>query len=815
MNIIIKHTLKNIFKNPFRSLVLIVCVMVTCLTAYLTLDMSGSIEDIFVAYTADMLGDVDLEIDSAGNIDDSFFTELPECDVFYIAGTSNKVATRDPKQYSYEYVQDLSIMGMDIDMAKKLDFFKEEFTLTASEVAISKTYAEKFEIEIGDTVMLRDEKGEPHDYTVKAILSESGVFIPKDKYTAVVNTEAIKMLLLKDELKYHSLLVNVVDDNQIDTVCNYLEENYPEYTVIRVRGNEDIQEVVGQMVSIFAILFVITFLMVIFVTVSLSEKIVNERMAVIGTLRSLGISGGVTTAILLIENIAYAVLGFIFGTLFYGAIREGFLGSMISVSEGTIPISPMQPWIYVVVLIGAIIIECFTPVVELSKAVKVAIRDIIFSNKDTDYKFSDKKTIAGIIMLVLGTIMIIFKNAFLNITSIIIVVIAVTMIVPKLFRLISNIFSKVFGKANMYIAELAATEMGTKKSTVSNSILCLTITALVIALLAASNGLFEVADYQSYDADILGIGLDTSDKNYRYIESIEGVTEVQFIQNTTDKLIINGEEMRGYWDIYGLPQGDMFVGIPNLPETLANDECVLCALYADKLGIKEGDTVEFTFKSEYLFPITKSLKVVAITDSALYSSSPLMVLSEDFFQDVYHTSLGGILIRCEDVELVKDTIDKHSLDQKFIYFTYDEFQAELESEKAGISMAITAAIVIGVVLSIIGISGNQILGFEARRREYAVMYSTSMTRKQISRLIFQETFLSIGTSVILGTILGFILTIFIKRAVYALLIPLPVGLGIGQYIQMAVVLIFIMVVTSLKPIKLLKKMKIAEELKYE
>lgn len=815
MNIVIKHTLKNIFKNPFRSLVLIVCVMVTCLTAYLTLDMSGSIEEMFIAYTADMLGDVDLEIDSGSNIDDSFFADLPECDVFYIAATSNKVATRDPKQYSYEYVQDLSIMGMDIDMARKLDFFKEEFTLTDSDAAISETYAETFGIEIGDTVMLRDEKGEPHDFTVKAILSESGVFIPKDKYTAVVNIEAIKMLRLKDELKYHSLLVNVVDDNQIDTVCNYLEENYPEYTVIRVKGNEDIQEVVGQMVSIFAILFVITFLMVIFVTVSLSEKIVNERMAVIGTLRSLGISAGVTTAILLIENIAYAVLGFMFGTLIYGTIREGFLGSMISVSEGTIPISPMQPWIYVAVLLGAILIECFTPVVELSKAVKIAIRDIIFSNKDTDYKFSDKKTIAGIIMLVLGAIMIIFKNAFLNIVAIIIVVIGVTMIVPKLFRLISNIFAKVFGKANMYIAELAATEMGTKKSTISNSILCLTITALAIALLAAANGLFELADYQSFDSDIIGIGLDTSDKNYKYIESIEGVTEVQFIQNTTDKLIVNGEEMRGYWDIYGLPQGDMFVGIPDLPETLANDECVLCALYADKLGIEVGDTVEFTFKSEYLFPITKNLKVAAITDSALYSSSPLMVLSEDFFQDVYHTAIGGILIRCEDVEIVKDTIDKHSLDQTFLFFTSDEYTERIASEKAGISAAITAAIVIGVVLSIIGISGNQILGFEARRREYAVMYSTSMTRKQISRLIFQETFLSVGTSVILGTILGFILTIFIKRAVYALLIPLPVGLGIGQYVQMAVVLIFIMVVTSLKPIKLLKKMKIAEELKYE
>jgi len=44
---------------------------------------------------------------------------------------------------------------------------------------------------------------------------------------------------------------------------------------------------------------------------------------------------------------------------------------------------------------------------------------------------------------------------------------------------------------------------------------------------------------------------------------------------------------------------------------------------------------------------------------------------------------------------------------------------------------------------------------------------------------------------------------------------LPVGIGVTQCLLITVILIFIMVITSLRPLRLLKKMKIAEELKYE
>ena len=95
------------------------------------------------------------------------------------------------------------------------------------------------------------------------------------------------------------------------------------------------------------------------------------------------------------------------------------------------------------------------------------------------------------------------------------------------------------------------------------------------------------------------------------------------------------------------------------------------------------------------------------------------------------------------------------------------------------------------------------------------MYSTSMSRKQITRLIFQETLLSIGSSVLIGMIVGVVLSLLIRRTTVALTMTLPVGIGVTQCLLITVILIFIMVITSLRPLRLLKKMKIAEELKYE
>lgn len=818
MNIVLKHTLKNIFKKPFRSFVLTVCVMVTCLTAFLSLDMSGTIGDIITAYMADMLGSVDVEIISTKNIDMNMFNELPECMILTMDATSYPIATRDPEQYSYEYVKDFDIYGLDVDAACKMKIFKEAFELKQGQIAVSETYSKKFNCNVGDVIDVYDENGETHPFEVTKVLEETGVFIKEHNYTAVVNSEDLKTLIGKKSTGVKDMMIDVLDDDELDNVCAYFEKEHPEFTVSRVKGNMQIQEQIGSITMIFAVLFVVTFLMVIFVTISLSEKIVNERMSVIGTLLSIGISRKVTTFTLLMENVVYALIGYLGAMFIYGAIRTAIFSGIVALAEGSFAVSPTQSWIYIVVLIGAILVECTYPAITLIKTTKIAIRDIIFSNKDSEYKFSGKKTIAGIIMSVLGIILSFTGISMLMIVSIIIIVVGMTLVMPELTRIIADKLYSLFGKMNMPVAELAAKECGTKKNTVSNGVLCLTVAALSIALLAIAGGIAAVSTYVSYDADIYMSGATNEPDQYSYLQSIEGVTEIYYEHGTIDMPKING--VGGDTDIITImakSDQDIFVGLKDLPEKLAYDEVALSSSYCKKLGIKNGDTAEIKFKVTGLFPVTKQMKII-YTNSGLYSSQPVMIVNADFFEDVYHDAVSGIYIRCENdeaVDNVKAVIDKHTLDQEFYTQTFAEYKEEAEKSAASTQMVVKVALAFGIGLAVIGISGNQSLGFEARRREYAVMFSTSMTKEQIKSLIFSETFISMGSSVIVGTVLGGVLNWVIGRTGVAIGLPLPINLSIGQYISMAIVLVIVLLFTSLGPIKLLKKMNTSEELKYE
>lgn len=818
MNIVIKHTLKNIFKKPFRSIVLMLCVMVTCLTAFLALDMSGTIGDIITGYMADMLGTVDVEIISTKSIDMAMFDELPECVTLTMDATSYPVATRDPAQYSYEYVKDFNIYGLDVESAKRMEMFKEDVDIKEGQIGISTTYAEMFDIKVGDVIDVYDENGETHPFEVSSILGEFGVFIAKDEYTGVLNISDMASLVNRDTSNVREMMIDVVNDDEIDNVCDYLEKEHPEFTVTRVKGNKQIQSTIDTLVMVFVILFVVTFLMVIFVTISLSEKIVNERMAVIGTMLSLGISKGVTTFILLTENIIYGLTGYVGGLIIYNMIRTVLFQGMIQLMEGSVRVTPTQTWVYIVVLIGALLVECAYPAISLIKTTKIAIRDIIFSNKDTEYKFSKNRLIAGIVMFVLGLGLSFSGVGVLMIISVVFVVVAMTFIMPSLIKFISGKLYSLFGKLNMPVAELAAKECGTKKNTVSNTVLCLTVAALSMAIIAISGGLQKISEYVSYDADIYMTGSTYEPEQYSYLEDIEGVTEIYYEHASSDMLKINGiGEDSDIIEIMAKSDQDIFVGIKDIPEDLGYDEVFLSENYCKKLGIKDGDTAEIKFKGNSLFPVTKQMKVI-YANTTLYSSVPVMIVNADFFEDTYHDVVTGIYIRCESedaVASVKEVIDKHTLDQSFITKTFAEWKQESEQEGASMQMAVTIAMIFGIGLAIIGISGNQTLGFEARRREYAVMFSTSMTKEQIKSLIFAETFISMGSSVLVGTALGVLLNWIIGRTVVVIDFPIQVTMSVGQYIGMAVVLVIVLLFTSMGPIRLLKKMNTAEELKYE
>jgi ABC-type antimicrobial peptide transport system permease subunit len=149
--------------------------------------------------------------------------------------------------------------------------------------------------------------------------------------------------------------------------------------------------------------------------------------------------------------------------------------------------------------------------------------------------------------------------------------------------------------------------------------------------------------------------------------------------------------------------------------------------------------------------------------------------------------------------------------------TKQEILDEAAKDNASSGRIFGAVIITVLAMTCIGMITNQLIGFEGRKKECAVMLSTSMNRRKLSGLLFREMLITSVISATLGAVEGSFLLLVIKAAVEnseSLMIPnmrLPLAFVAAIWLGMAV----LFALTVLFPIKNMKKMKLSEQLKYE
>ena len=144
----------------------------------------------------------------------------------------------------------------------------------------------------------------------------------------------------------------------------------------------------------------------------------------------------------------------------------------------------------------------------------------------------------------------------------------------------------------------------------------------------------------------------------------------------------------------------------------------------------------------------------------------------------------------------------------------DEYMEEMKDIAGGELALLYMIIIIGASLSLIGIYSNQIVGFESRKRESAVLVSTAMSKGKLIKLFFGETMLSGIIAIGLGTVIGLVETVFLFKALNALM-EMKLFISVGQTVTFLLAIFFTFSITVIKTMKDINKMKIAEQLKYE
>ncbi len=815
MSILIKTTLRNIIGKPFRSLIVIFSIFVCSMTALFCFDIAKTESVFFVEAFKVMAGEGDISV-QGNDVDLSALpSDFPEYDYMdYRTLTEFKYNDVDGEYYVV-HVDRVRVTSVDITQAGIMDIVPTGLELGDGQVIVTQGYADTYECDIGDTITLHDKNGDPVELEVVNIVPTGTMNVMRRGRSCIVNENTGDILLAGRYLRPGHML-NIHDDSKVTQAINMLKEIFPDATVVRLTATDSMMESSKEFMGLMFMIFAIAFLLVIFITASLCERIVSERMSYIGTLRSLGLSARSTGLILLLENVFYALIGSVPGTIIYMIFRDSVISEIyISSSDMSNDIVPsLSPLVVIGVILGAIVIECVIPLRAQFKALKVSIRDIIFDNRDTEYKMSKTAIVLGFVFAVFGVVAFILRtDLFAAAACLIATVMAVAFLYPLILKGITTFMAKRMRKADNECWALASVETGSRKSSVGSGILSVSSSAMCVIILSIALSMMGSLGVDQYDCDVV-VDTTSDTAHYEFAERMDGVTETELLYGTSDTLLVQGDEVTA--QIYGMPEEGfkMYRGFTDVP-ALADGMIAVDSTWARRNGIAEGDTLSLTVNPDSVFPIVKSFTVAGTFNCLVKNNDEVtLITSLDDFVEIYHNSPSQLLIRCDDPADIVSKIETYGVGLYEEVQTSDEIRAKAEEDNRTSIIIFTSIIAVALGMTAIGIASNQLIGFEGRKKECAVMLSTAMTRNTLISILFRESLLSALISGTLGLLTGSLLVLVIRDALansktlylnieYNPLYTLLLWLG----------MIVLFALTVLFPIRSLKKMKISEQIK--
>ena len=298
---------------------------------------------------------------------EDFADGAPDCNILRMGGTTCYFDRRIDSDYSYVNRGQAMVMAVDPDEGRNMGVIRDDIVIGSKKVGIGKAFAEEFGFEVGDKIVLHGDRDIPVEFTVGSLEEKQGIFAMDDN-TIVISIEDMGEMTLGGVAEITSVMVDVKDDSRIKDAENFFKEKYPTAEVTNFLEDKDLENSIKSISRVFLILFALCMLLVIFVTVSVSERMITDKMSVIGTFRSLGVSSAKTTFALIFENALFGLIGSCIGILLYVLVKEPLFNSMLVVDDAIRPKVPMPKfYIYLGVVLGAVIIESLCPIKESIK----------------------------------------------------------------------------------------------------------------------------------------------------------------------------------------------------------------------------------------------------------------------------------------------------------------------------------------------------------------------------------------------------------------------------------------------------------------
>ena len=307
MSIILKYILKNMKEKKLRSLLIIISLTLSVVVLTLCLTLKDNILEKYTEFLMKTSGTSDI---------------LLTKDVPFEKTEIEKFSDNYKSVPYLMFVKDKSnIIGVNMEDLQENKMIKAEKTsnLNDDEVIISKKIADHKNIKLNDKIKVLNT-----ELKIVEIVEGYGMFVGETEeepiYLVSIDTankimyensdDYKKAMLDRNKTYIMGVYIDVLDDN-IEPAKEDLKQIDKDFSVITVKAS--LVDGLTQINGLMIIMLVITTLIAFYIINSILKLVLEERMSVIGTFRSIGASRKMTNLLLYLENIVYAMISSVIG----------------------------------------------------------------------------------------------------------------------------------------------------------------------------------------------------------------------------------------------------------------------------------------------------------------------------------------------------------------------------------------------------------------------------------------------------------------------------------------------------------------------
>lgn len=833
MRILFTYLFKNIWEKKLRSILIVFAIAITTAMTFASFGTSDNFKDMVTEKNKAEFGDANILVSSKENSNNPFLDEkilndnLKYDDKVYIFNGSGLFKENDKS------LRVNIIAPNNIENLQKINPIKANNNidnLNGDEIIISKRVEKEFNLKVGDKLSIKTEDKDIN-LKIKYIALPDGLFTEKPgEMTIVISNKGLSKLLDRKEV----ITTALVRSNK--TVDELNKTGLKDYSLKEILNIDDLDSLVKQFTIPFYIMLAIVVLMAAFIIYSSFKVIIIERMGVIGTFRSIGATKIKTDIIILLESIFYWIIGASFGgglgiPVLY-LLNEGSNQFKEFGIETTVNFSLRNLIIALIVSLILCLISAVIPIIGIGK---FNIKEIILGEYTTNSTKNSSMWIVGILFIVLPFIYI-YKfedtgNFFMGVLGAFLVVIGVSMIIPMIFKILSITFRKIYRLIFGNIGILALENVGSLKNLINNGILICAalaaVTAIFIASFSVKSIITKAYDSESYNIEISSISKMNYDNILKEMNKLKDKNELSFTNNyiehnisIKDKKmnigILEGINYKEYKDYFS---GDeIFNDSSSSEEEILNElkdgnKIILADIFKKKYKYKSGDKITLEINNK-----DYEYEIVGFLSNPISAQKRNCLISDRSFKDMLNKKVPTtLLVKGKNISesSLKNDLNKSLEEYGVSIKTKEELKDTELKNNAGLMSSLESFSFMALIIGSLGIMNNLMVSFMQRRKEFAVLASVGMSKRQRSKMILIEG-ITIGiVGSILGVITGILVCEFIPEISLSLDTYLKVIVPYFEVIKLCVFGILLMIIASLVPAIKGNKISIVSEIKYE